>query len=216
MTRTVHVEPERLAGWLDRFAQRHGGVTRTVATDRTVTAHAADGEHAAVAIPYEPLAGPHGTADGLDADVVARLVAHFTRRRRVALLLVRLGGHSVGFAVDGAVERSRTGSRLVHGRHRAGGSSANRFRRRRDNQMRVALDAAADAAFEVLVPELPDVDAVVLGGDRRALDQLRADRRLAPLFDRAEPAVLDVPEPRRTVLDDAAARVRHAAITLSS
>ncbi len=50
------------------------------------------------------------------------------------------------------------------------------------------------------------LDAVVLGGDAAALDDLRADRRLAALLARAEPRVLDVPEPRRAVLDEAARR----------
>ena len=48
----------------------------------------------------------------------------------------------------------------------------------------------------------------MLGGDAAALDDLRADRRLAALLARAEPRVLDVPEPRRAVLDEAARRAR--------
>lgn len=47
---------------------------------------------------------------------------------------------------------------------------------------------------------------MVLGGDARALGALRAERALAPLFAKAEPRVLDVAEPRGTVLDDAAGR----------
>ena len=48
----------------------------------------------------------------------------------------------------------------------------------------------------------------MLGGDRRALDELRSDRRLAELFARAEPRMLDIPEPRHEVLADAAQRAR--------
>ena len=119
-------------------------------------------------------------------------------------MLVRLGGYSVGVAVGGVVETSTTGARLVHGRNRKGGSSSGRFARRRDNQARVALDAAADA--RVLLPVAVTLEAIVLGGDAAALDDLRADRRLAALLARAEPRVLDVPEPRRAVLDEAARR----------
>jgi predicted NBD/HSP70 family sugar kinase len=104
------------------------------------------------------------------------------------------------------VEASTTGSRLVHGRNRKGGSSSGRFARRRDNQARAALDAAADAVARFLLPVADTLDAVVLGGDTAALDELRADRRLTALLARAEPRVLDVPEPRRAVLDDAARR----------
>ena len=219
MNRVALVEPERLAGWFDRFGRRHGGVVRTdLAADRVVV-HAADRAAAEVAVPFGPLvtagdelaATAERTVAGLAVD---DLIAHALRPRRVALLLVRLGGHSAGVAVGGTVVLSATDRRLVHGRHRAGGSSSARFARRRDGQARVALQAAADTAARVLLPELGSVDAVVLGGDRRAIDRLRADRRLAPLFARATGAVLDLPEPRRRVLDDAARLARCARITV--
>ena len=76
------------------------------------------------------------------------------------------------------------------------------------NQARAALDAAADAVARFLLPRADGLDAVVLGGDASAIDALRADRRLTALLSRAEPRVLDVPEPRRAVLDEAARRVR--------
>jgi hypothetical protein len=212
VSRAVLVEPERLAGWFDRFADRHGGVARTELGPHRVLVLAEDGATAEVAVPFGSLEVAAGVRPRLAVD---ELIAHLLRPRRMALLLVRLGGHSVGIAVDGMVVASATDRRLVHGRHRAGGSSAGRFARRREGQARVALQAAADTAARVLLPELSTVDAVVLGGDRRALDQLRADPRLAPLFARAEPAVLDVPQPRRTVLDDAARRARCARIVVT-
>jgi peptide subunit release factor 1 (eRF1) len=94
----------------------------------------------------------------------------------------------------------------VHGRSAAGGWSQHRFARRREGQVRQSLQHAASNALEVLVPRLGEVDAVVLGGDRHALDELREDRRLAPLFARAEERVLDVAEPRLEVLVEAAER----------
>ncbi|HET8641885.1 MAG TPA: acVLRF1 family peptidyl-tRNA hydrolase [Pseudonocardiaceae bacterium] len=206
------VEPSRVAGWFERFAGAHGGARRTTVEPRRVTVHAVDGATASVDVPFEPLAGEPAEHEGVQVD---ELVAHLDRPRRVALLLVRLGGYSVGVALGDRIQLSSTDRRLVHARHRAGGSSANRFRRRRDGQARVALQAAADAAARVLLPELPEVDAVVLGGDRQALAQLREDRRLAPLFERAEPAVLDVPEPRYAVLEEAAKRARCARIVVT-
>jgi hypothetical protein len=188
--RAVEVEPERLAGWYDRFAARHGGVADTVLEPASVLVRAIDGATAACAVPFAPL-GVTGTVGGL---AVEPLVAHVLVPRRIGLLLVRLGGHSVGIARDGVVEASRTDRRQVHGR-RAG-------------QARVALETAADDAAVVLVPRLSELDAVVLGGDRRALDALREDPRLTALFALAGPRVLDVPDPRRAVLDEAARRAR--------
>jgi hypothetical protein len=157
---------------------------------------------------------PYGSTPADSRAALDALHAHLAVPRRVGIVLVRLGGYSVGVAVGGVVQTSSTGARPVHGRNRKGGSSSGRFARRRDNQARVALDAAADAVARVLLPRADDLDAVVLGGDTAALDDLRADRRLAALLARAEPRVLDVPEPRRAVLDDAARRARAVEIVI--
>jgi hypothetical protein len=95
---------------------------------------------------------------------------------------------------------SKVGSRLVHGRHAAGGWSQQRFARRREGQARVAAKAAAQDAARVLVPALPTLDAVVLGGDRRAVEPLRDDPRLAGVFALAADRFLATPEPRLAVL----------------
>jgi hypothetical protein len=203
--RAVEVEPERLGGWFARYAARHGGLVGVDGTPDRLRFRSGDGGTTEVAVPFGglPLPVPTDPAAALDA-----LHAHLAAPRRIGIVLVRLGGHSVGVAVGGVVEASTTGARLVHGRNRKGGSSSGRFARRRDNQARVALDAAADAVARLLLPVAATLDAVVLGGDASALDELRADRRLASLLTRAEPTLLDVPEPRRAVLDEAARRVR--------
>lgn len=202
--RAVEVEPERLAGWFARFGDRHSGVISTsVAADRVVVT-AADGATASVSAAFDGFS-PVGEHEGL---VVEPLLDNACASRRIGLLLVRLGGHSVGVAVDGEVVVSATDSRQVHGRNKAGGWSQQRFARRREGQARVALRAAADDAARVLAPRVGELDAVVLGGDRQALDALRADRRLAEVFALASPRVLDVAEPRRAVLDEAARRAR--------
>ncbi|WP_018680685.1 acVLRF1 family peptidyl-tRNA hydrolase [Actinokineospora enzanensis] len=200
--RAVEVEAGRVSGWFDRFAERHDGVVRTVVGAEEVVATAADGATATAGVPFPPLREVGETA-GLD---VSALVAHLAMPRRVGLLLVRLGGHSLGIAEAGKVVLSRTDRHLVHGRSAAGGWSQQRFARRREGQARQALEAAARDVVEVLGGRVGELDAVVLGGDRAALDTLRADRRLAPVFALAGARVLDVPEPRRSVLEDAAER----------
>ncbi|MCI2418507.1 hypothetical protein MOQ72_13795 [Saccharopolyspora sp. K220] len=201
--RAVEVAPERVAGWFDRFAASHGGAARTAVQARRVEVHAADGASASVDVPFGPLPPPHGEQPGL---AVRTLVEHLNRPRRIGLVLVRLGAHSVGISYDGKVEQSATDRHLVHGRNKAGGWSQQRFARRREGQSRRSLDAAADAVVRLLLPLRDRLDAVVLGGDKHALESLRADTRLAELLARAEDRVLDVPEPRRAVLDDAARR----------
>lgn len=164
---------------------------------------AVDGALAEVAVPFSELPPPHGSQPGL---AVRPLVEHLLVSRRIGLVLVRLGAHSVGIARDGVVESSSTDRHLVHGRNKAGGWSQQRFARRRQGQAQRSLDSAAEAVVKNLLPERTELDAVVLGGDKKALQALREDTRLAGLLGAAEPRVLDVPEPRRAVLDDAAQR----------
>src|SRR2546421_10327739 len=88
----------------------------------------------------------------------------------VAALLVRLGGYAVGVFEGERLVASKVGTRFVKGRHKKGGSSANRFRRRREEQARALLDDAAETFERVLEPY--SVEFVALGGDRRAVDQV--------------------------------------------
>lgn len=209
--RAVEVEPERLAGFLERFVTFHGGAPATTIEPWRVTLAAGDGWMVSIPVPFGPLAVSARQRAGLAVD---DLLDHVLAVRTIGLLLVRLGGYSVGIARDGVVLGSSTGSRLVHGRCAAGGQSQQRFARRRDGQARMALHAAADAAARLLLPRAAELDAVVLGGDTAALRTVAADARLAGLLQRAEPRVLAVAQPRRAVLDEAARRARCVEVQL--
>lgn len=157
----------------------------------------AQGAHLLAEPPFPPLATGPAIVDGMAS---ALLLEHAARERRVGVLLVRLGGFAAGVFEGDRLTASKVGSRLVHARHRKGGSSARRFERRRGEQARAALLQAADVAARVLVGA--GLEAVVLGGDRRAVDALRDDSRLQPLFEIAVERFLgDVPDPRRDVLE---------------
>jgi hypothetical protein len=188
------IPPERLGRWLERWADEHGPVERTEVRAERVTfvgAGAVDCDP-----PFPPLAAT-GVRDGF---APAPLLDHVARERVVGVLLVRLGGHAAGVFSGRRLVTSKVGSRPVHGRHRAGGSSQRRFERRREGQARVALHAAADVAARVLLEHRRDLDAVVLGGDRRALAEVLEDPRLRPLVPLVAERVLDVPDPRLAVL----------------
>ncbi|HEX6490583.1 MAG TPA: acVLRF1 family peptidyl-tRNA hydrolase [Gaiellaceae bacterium] len=120
----------------------------------------------------------------------------------VAALLVRLGGYAVGVFEGERLLASKVGSRFVKGRHRKGGSSANRFRRRREEQARALIEEAAEVAARLLEPWRARVEFVALGGDRAAVGQvLAATPRLAWLGERALPRFFTVAEPRQQVLE---------------
>jgi Actinobacteria/chloroflexi VLRF1 release factor len=181
--------PERLGRWLDRWAEAHGGVASTSRSDAVVTYVAADGATVDCEPPFPPLRGD--------------LLEHVARERVVGVLLVRLGGHAAGVFRGRALVDSKVGAKPVHGRHRAGGSSSGRFARRRAGQARVALQAAAEVAVRVLrgPAEAGELEAVVLGGDRGALDTVLSDPRLAAVRDLAVERVLAGPDPRMRVLE---------------
>lgn len=205
--RWVSVGPERLADWLDRFAERHGGILESTVDPSAVAVTAADGSVADCQVPFPPLpADPSAPYGGL--------VAHASRDRRVGVLLVRLGGYAAGVFDGTRLVASKVGSRQVHGRSAAGGQSQQRFARRREGQVRVALAVAADVAAAVLVPAVSTLDAVVLGGDRRAVDPVLTDPRLAPLRPLVVQSRLAVPDPRLTVLQRTPAQFRAVRIRI--
>lgn len=195
--------PARLERWLERWVGEHGPVSATRYEAAAVRFEAVGGT--LVAEPaFPPLVGEPAEVEEFDA---GRLLDHVQRERRIGVLLVRLGGYAAGVFEGDRLVASKVGRRLVHGRHRKGGSSARRFERRRGEQARAALDDAAGVAARVLGETA--LDAVVLGGDRRAVDTLRADRRLDAVFALAVERFLgDVPDPRRDVLEATPDRFR--------
>ena len=196
--RWIEIQPDRFPSWMLEFGRRHGGAAGLADDGQgaVFTARAADGAIAECHPPFPPLVitARSGTPEAI--------VAHALADRTVGVLLARLGGYAVG-VFAGAPPRlvaSKTGSRLVHGRSAAGGWSQHRFARRREKQASEALRAAADAAVAVFKDAR--LDAVVLGGDRRAIAGLAGDPRLTDYLAGATDRFLTVPDPRLAVLRD--------------
>jgi hypothetical protein len=204
--RWVSVAPERLERWLDGFARRHGALRWDAAADQ-VTVTAADGAMAECRVPFPPLAVVTEASFG-------GLVDHARAERVVGVALIRLGGFAVGVFDGQRLRASACGSRPVHARAAAGGWSQRRFARRREGQARLALAAAADAVARLLLPAAGELAAVVRGGDRRALAAVFADNRLAALRPLLVADTLDVPQPRRAVLEAAPSLFRAVRVRL--
>ena len=147
---------------------------------------------------------PFGLEHEAEYDVVRLepLFEALAAGRVVAALLVRLGGYAVGVFEGERLITSKVGSRFVKGRHKKGGSSANRFRRRREEQARALVEEAADVAVRVLEPWRERVEFVALGGDRRVVEEVLAARtELAWLGERELPRFFTVADPRRHELE---------------
>lgn len=187
--------PERLETWLAGFSGRHG-TTHWEPGSLHVIGRAADGARAECGVPFPPLLVDRGAPYG-------GLLAHVRIERTVGVLLVRLGGHAAGVFRGHALLTSKVGARPVHGRTAAGGWSQHRFARRREGQARAAIEAAVDVAERILLPSITGLDAVVLGGDRRAVDAVLGNARLAKLVPLVTGRLLDVPDPKQGDLVEA-------------
>ena len=127
------------------------------------------------------------------------LFEELARDHVVAAVLVRLGGFAVGLFEGERLVVSKVGSRFVKGRHKKGGSSSGRFRRRREAQERALIEAAAGTASTVLEPHRGRIEYVALGGDRAAAR--RVVEQLPWLGEKALPRFFTVPEPRHRELE---------------
>ena len=189
-TSNVLVPSARFERWVENFTSRHGGCTFSVVSG-AMTGLAEDGSTFTA---HPPFARAY---DGLPE------IAAFGEMCRPpadwGVLLVRKGGFAVARLARDRLVESKVGQRHVQGRTKAGGQSQQRFARRRDNQARVAYGAAAEHAARIL----SGAGRVVVGGDHSAVDAVLSDRRLAGLV--VLPPFLTVPDPRRSVLEQAVA-----------
>jgi hypothetical protein len=216
--RWIQVPPVRFPGWIDAFGTRHGATPEAPLAVAASRASGASGEESVIFVaPDGAMARCHPPFPGnwlrqriglVASESASAIAAHALADRTVGVLLVRLGGYAVG-VFTGSPPRladSQVGSRPVHGRSAAGGWSQQRFARRRDKQAGEALSAAASATVGVwdrwTGSRGTGLDAVVLGGDHRAVAALRQDARLAPYLDLAVARFLTVPDPKLAVLAD--------------
>lgn len=186
--RTVSVPADRLRRWVDGFCARHDGAHLEV-VDGTLSLTGGDGATAVISAPF-PI-----HADTADAFVIA--AQHLPR---TAVILLRRGGFAAAVISGVKVIASDVGKRHVQGRTAAGGWSQQRFARRRDKQVHELVEAAVGYAMRVILPCLP-VEYVATGGDRLLIDDMLADPRLRSLAALPRGPHLDVPDPRRDVVD---------------
>lgn len=205
MARLVHVAPERLPGWLDGFAHRHGLPQLRLTAD-SLQLIAADGAVARIRLPWGPLPG---------ADPIAELIADVQRSRRVGALIVRRRAHAVGIFDGAGLVTGHHAGHYVQGRTKAGGWSQQRYARRRANQAEHAFSEAADDVARFLLPEAGRLDALVAGGDASAVNEVLSRPDFEPLRALRTGPVLAVPDPNRGVLDGFGELLRQVRIGLN-
>ena len=98
------------------------------------------------------------------------LRAVFDSRPLVGVVLLRLGRYAVGVVRGDELVASKTDTRYVKSRHRAGGSSQRRFMRSRDRLIRELYDKTCEISRALFEPYLGELDYVLLGGERNTLN----------------------------------------------
>ena len=204
--RTVAVPAERLAGWIDRFSERHGDLVASGEAGAYILT-ASDGAVATITGTY---------VSWQPGEDTATVVERVERSRRVGAILVRRGGFAVGIFQGRALLASKVGRSYVQGTTKAGGWSQQRYARRRANQTSQAYAEAADAAARVVAPQSGALEAVVGGGDRAGVEAVLADDRLAELRTRWTGRVLPTVDPRLKVLEAFPDQFRAVTISLNS
>jgi peptide subunit release factor 1 (eRF1) len=143
--------------------------------------------------------------DGYDVGPLSSLLS---QDLLIALVLVRLGAYSIGICRGAELIDSKTGTGLVHARHKKGGSSQARFARHREKQIEQFLERVCGHVREHIEPHARSLDYLVYGGARTTILSLRKRCPFLSQFnDRILRMLLDIPEPRQVVLEKAVGTV---------
>jgi hypothetical protein len=197
---TVYLSPGPLGPSTSRPALEPGADSGALSEARAVAGHVGESDTGtavficdertvAVAPPF-PIQAEH-VSHGADRSPLDELL---TREMVVGVILLRLGHYAVAVLEGDRLAASKTGSRYVKSRHRAGGSSQRRFERSRERLQRELYDSACRLAEEIFSPFDGRLDYLLLGGERYTL--LGFARRCG-LMQRLAPITL-----RRTVAVD--------------
>ena len=208
--RRIEVDPERIARWVNGFAERHGELI-WARVERSLALSAADGATAIL----EPFAlGSFSAADAVSASGgLDSLVGWVAPPSHLALILVRRGGYAVGLGEGPGLVAHKVGTRYVQSRTAAGGWSQQRFARRRANQADGLVGSVIEHTLRVVLASKSD--ALVVGGDRGLVRDVLADARLSRLAGLPRRELFDLPDPKLVVLERALRRARAVRITLS-
>jgi VLRF1 release factor-like protein len=143
------------------------------------------------------------------APLLAVLEANYT----VGVALLRLGRYLVAIFQGEGLLSTKTDSRYVKGRHRAGGSSQRRFERIREGQMRRIYDETCAVVRSQFEPYAQQLDYILLGGERFTLSGLL---KVCPYLQQFQGITLNrrlnVRDPKRDTLEEVRGMLRQSQV----
>ena len=145
--------------------------------------------------PMDGVGLEHGIWDGPLVDLLGSQLT-------VGVALVRLGRYAIGVYEGQQLAVSKTDTRYVKSKHHAGGTSQQRFRRVRENQIHRLYVEAAGVLERQWRPWLSRLDYVALGGEAATVNGfVKECDLLGRLSFITLQRRLDVREPNRASLD---------------
>ena len=157
--------------------------------------------------PYQPrlaIAPPFPIQTATETTDRETLLQSIDPPLHVAIILIRYGYVAIAIAHDETIIVSKTDTRWVPNKHRAGGQSANRFKRSREKWAREFFDKSARLATERFNAYPHHIDHLIFGGDKHVINQFLQRANLPNnLSDRILTRRLNTLRPNRNALKDA-------------
>ena len=145
---------------------RAAAIVSDMADSETGVAVYLQAERAVAVLPPFPLASDEAS-NGTNVVPLRRLLS---TELTVGVVMLRLGRYAVGVLRGDTLIASKTDSRYVKHRHRAGGTSQRRFERSRERLVRELYDKTCQVVRDVFAPFEGAIDYVLLGGERHTLN----------------------------------------------
>ena len=132
----------------------------------------------------------------------------------IGVVMLRLGRYAVGVLRGETLLATKTDTRYMKNRHRAGGQSQRRFERSRERLIRELFDKCCEVTRTVFGPYLSDIDHVLLGGERGSLDGFaKRCRLIRDLEPKTLSRRLPVDRPNQAALERAPYEVWKSSVT---
>ena len=179
------------------YRSRAAAIVSDLAESETGVALYLQGERAVAVLPPFPLEADE-VSGGANVAPLRRLLS---TDLTVGVVMLRLGRYAVGVLRGDTLIASKTDTRYVKHRHRAGGTSQRRFERSRERLVRELYDKACQVVRDVFAPYQRDIDYVLLGGERHTLNGfVKRCRLLQDLRAKTLSRLLDVDRPNQKAL----------------
>ena len=179
------------------YRTRAAAILSDLAESETGVALYLQAERSVAVLPPFPLKSDE-VSDGANAAPLKRLL---TSDITVGVVMLRLGRYGVGVVRGDKLIASKTDTRYVKHRHRAGGTSQRRFERSRERLVRELYDKACQVVGDVFAPYQRDIDHVILGGERHTLNGfVKRCRLLQDLKGKTLSRLLQVDRPNHKAL----------------